>query len=556
MSTKLFTQFTIEPMPRDDYEKNQPKFRIELGEYAKDFYALLDKVRKIGNNEEKIKTLFGNSGINEQEPKIVQHTSLIDTQISENITNAKEVQSPQIDYENLKEQIGDFIEKNSKFNTKQIEPLFLNLDDKLSLKVSFNGTWSEINQSQDKKNSFYFSVGETKYIKIRCCNPNFINRINVDIANINNVEDKLGNKYDDIDQAIDDTINKLKNYFTQGEKYENARYDKSNGEFERRDKRAGNEVLSPGFTQPKSLSNRQIISDEPENFRANSTEFLQSRAEPRKTFSEIGIGPNKANASEYSGQSTRNDDELQRADNDIAKTQGNLIATKENLDRKQKQEPSRTSQDKGEKGGNPSQTLSLREIVSEKERQELLAELDKLNDQEDEKCLNDIQNVIKLEQNSTELNQTDKDLTLEIGSKEFLKAFQNKALELSLMFLEPKELAQLQKTIKGVKAKPNFYEKLWENNINTKADRINYETKNLRSHDRDFFTHLFSQAVKSNTSSKIDLETTNFISRILIEKTQNLFFLSDEMEKSKQSLEKFIDKFENQTEHRKKRKWA
>ena len=151
MSTKLFTQFTIEPMPRDDYEKNQPKFRIELGEYAKDFYALLDKVRKIGNNEEKIKTLFGNSGINEQEPKIVQHTSLIDTQISENITNAKEVQSPQIDYENLKEQIGDLIEKNSKFNTKQIEPLFLNLDDKLSLKVSFNGTWSEINQLQDKK---------------------------------------------------------------------------------------------------------------------------------------------------------------------------------------------------------------------------------------------------------------------------------------------------------------------------------------------------------------------------------------------------------------------
>ena len=231
---------------------------------------------------------------------------------------------------------------------------------------------------------------------------------------------------------------------------------------------------------------------------------MQSRAEPRKTFSEIGIGPNKANASEYSGQSTRNDDELQRADNDIAKTQGNLIATKENLDR-----------------------------------------LDKLNDQEDEKCLNDIQNVIKLEQNSTELNQTDKDLALEIGSKEFLKSFQNKALELSLMFLEPKELAQLQKTIKGVKAKPNFYEKLWENNINTKANRINYETKNLRSHDRDFFTHLFSQAVKSNTSSKIDLE-----------KTQNLFFLSDEMEKSKQSLEKFIDKFENQTEHRKKRKWA
>lgn len=112
---------------------------------------MLDKVRKIGNNEEKIKTLFGNSGINEQEPKIVQHTSLIDTQISENITNAKEVQSPQIDYENLKEQIGDFIKKNSKFNTKQIEPLFLNLDDKLSLKVSFNGTWSEINQLQDKK---------------------------------------------------------------------------------------------------------------------------------------------------------------------------------------------------------------------------------------------------------------------------------------------------------------------------------------------------------------------------------------------------------------------
>lgn len=448
--------------------------------------------------------------------------SLFDEQMQASFDESINTQNPQIeliDFENLKEQIKDYIGKNSKYRLTKIEPLFINLDDKFLLKVGASSTWYDITEPNIKYNVFRFRIGkrnkDDEYVS------DFINRLYINTSNINDITSGFNKKYDDLNHAINAIILNLKDYFTKGEINENIRYEQSNGEFEPSNNAKGNELLPRVFDEPKPLSARSINADEPQNLRADSTKPLTSRTEQQEAFEEIGISPNKANANEYSRQSTRNDNEQKQADNELAKTQGRITATTQGDIRRKEADIAKLSQNV-----------------------------------KDNKHLTLIHNNTKLDQNTADLSQVDKDLSLEISSKEFLKAFQEKALELSLMLLEPKELAQLNKTIKTMPKNQGFYEKFWENNINSRAKKFNYDNEKLNIFSKNYFTYLFTQAVQSDTSSKIDLETTNMISKILVDKTKELLFLHNEISETTQNLEEFIDKFQkfqNQTTQRKRK---
>lgn len=281
------------------------------------------------------------------------------------------------------------------------------------------------------------------------------------------------------------------------------KYARSNEPVERTDKEQSTEFLRQSSAELNERSAKEANAYEYENSGIYGTRGIQQSSNQNKR-AEIELNTDKVNSIQDERRDAQREDETSRAYNEQSIAE-RRIAGKAQRDNEQSRELDRTKE-------------SIRDIVTQKEIDDLMAGMPSFDE---------------------DIYEIDKSLQADLKSMRLLSELQENCYDLAVKLMDIKAVESFYKSVNNSKG---FSEKFFETNLNYKAKKADYDFLNFNEKAREFFTYFLSLAVAKGKASKIDMQTSEMVGKILLHQTNNLSILNAAIEQSANNLEYIMGK--------------
>ncbi|CAD7289507.1 hypothetical protein LMG7974_01584 [Campylobacter majalis] len=304
---------------------------------------------------------------------------------------------------------------------------------------------------------------------------------------------------------LKENFDKIKENSTQG-KADETTGDRANNEpIKPNNQTDGSGILRSLPIEPNIATAQQTNSSQYENNRVYSTEGIQLQSDTNQQ-AEIELNPITPYFTEYADINTQRHNEVARAYNDELEAKGRIDSEKTRLD--------------GRSRENDRKILSVKDVVTQKEIDELLSSISFIIDNEI-----DTQESIR-----------------DINSKEFLIDLQETCCDLAIKLMNFKDVNSF------LKAKP-FVNSFYELNLIKNAKKQDYDITKLNDQIKYFIQYYHALAIHNKTNLDIlDLPFSTLAGEILLEKAEKLKITTDETRESIDKLQNLLKQIKEQKE--------